>query len=361
VEDPVFHDLTRAVDPPVVTAALPGIGGILRARPEDFRVTELPSYAPDGREGAHLLLTMRKTGMSTEAALHEVARAVGLPRAAFGHAGLKDQNAVTLQWISAPAQARSALERFEHPRIELGAPLPHGNKLRRGHLEGNQFEIVVRELTASIEEAIARCRAKVARLREGGGLRNLYGPQRFGKEGVNARNGLAAIRAGARRRRGDLTVSAGQSALFNLYVLVRQSRGLLRRALAGDILKKTTTGGLFTCTDPEIDQGRMDAGELVVTGPIFGGKMRCPPSSTPAAILEEETLQRAGVPAAAISDLGRRAPGSRRPVLVQLDDLHVRAAPAVPDAGLAAGICVSVTLPPGSYATVLCRELQEGR
>jgi tRNA pseudouridine13 synthase len=360
VEDPVFHDLARAIDPPAVTAALPGIGGILRARPEDFCVKELPSYAPDGRENAHLLLTMRKTGMSTEAALHEVARAVGVPRAAFGHAGLKDQDAVTLQWISAPAEAKAALERFEHPSMELGALLPHGNKLRRGHLKGNQFEIVVRDPPAGIEEAIARCRAKIAALREGGGLHNFYGPQRFGKGGVNARNGLAAIRAGVRRRRGDLVVSAGQSALFNLYLLVRHSRGLLRRALAGDILKKTTTGGLFACTDPEVDQARMEAGELVVTGPIFGGRMRCPPSDTPAASLEEETLQRAGMPAAAISNLGRRAPGSRRPVLVQLDDVQVRAAPAIPDAGLAAGVCVTVTLPPGTYAVVLCRELQEG-
>lgn len=361
MEDPVFRDLARAVDPPVMTAELPGIGGILRARPEDFRVTELPAYGPDGREGAHLLLTMQKKGVSTEAALQEVARAVGLRRAAFGHAGLKDQDAITSQWVSAPAEARAALERFEHPRIELGRPHPHGNKLRRGHLDGNQFEIVVREPAVAIEEAIARAEAKIAFLRQGGGLPNFYGPQRFGRDGVNARRGLAVIRAGARRRRGDLIVSAGQSALFNLYLLLRHSRGLLRRALAGDILKKATTGGLFTCTDPEVDQARMDAGELVVTGPIFGGKMRCPPPSSPAASLEAETLERAGVPAAAVSDLGRRAPGSRRPVLVQLKRAQVRAAPAVTDAGLAAGVCVAVTLPPGTYATVLCRELQEGR
>jgi tRNA pseudouridine13 synthase len=304
---------------------------------------------------------MGKRGLSTEAALQEVARAVGLPRAALGYAGLKDQDAVTSQWISAPAGVRAALERFEHPRIELGAPEPHGNKLRRGHLKGNQFEIVVRDPRPSIEEAITRAEAKIASLRDGGGLHNFYGPQRFGKDGVNARRGLALIRAGARRRRGDLIVSAGQSALFNLYLLMRRSRALLRRALSGDILRKTTTGGIFTCDDPEIDQARMDDAELVVTGPIFGGKMRSPPPATPAARLEAETLERAGVSAAAVSDLGRRVPGSRRPVLVQLDDVHVRAAPAVPDAGLAAGIYMAVTLPPGTYATVLCRELQGGR
>lgn len=361
MEDAVPHDLTQALDPPLATEMLPGIGGVMRSRPEDFCVTELPAYAPDGRENAHLLLTMTKRGFSTEGALQEVARAVGLPRSVLGCAGLKDQDAVTSQWISAPAAARAALERFEHPRIELGPPQPHGNKLRRGHLQGNRFEIVLRDLAIPIAEALATAREKIDALRELGGLHNFYGPQRFGPGGANALRGLAAIRSRARRRRGDLIVSAGQSALFNLYLLTRRSRTLLQRALRGDILKKTASGGIFTCLDPEAEQGRVDTGELVVTGPMFGGRMRAPPPDTPAALLEHEILELAGVSSDAVSGLGRRAPGSRRALFAGLHDVHVRAAPAVPEAGLAPGVCVAVTLPPGTYATVLCRELQGGR
>ena len=36
------------IEPPLVTASLPGIGGRLRSRPEDFEVEEVPAYQPSG-------------------------------------------------------------------------------------------------------------------------------------------------------------------------------------------------------------------------------------------------------------------------------------------------------------------------
>ena len=50
--------------PPLLTADLPGCGGIIRAKNEDFEVDEVPSYEPCG-EGEHLYLWVEKRGMET--------------------------------------------------------------------------------------------------------------------------------------------------------------------------------------------------------------------------------------------------------------------------------------------------------
>jgi len=345
-------DLERLRDPPLQTADLPGIGGELRRRPEDFVVREIPAYGPDGRAGAHLLVLMKKRGLGSEDAVAEVARQLGVPRAEVGLAGLKDKDAVTEQWISLPAAAAARLAAFVHSDISLGTAHPHGNKLRRGHLRGNQFTIVVREPAVAPEEALARCRAKVERLRALGGLDNLYGEQRFG--GDNLTRGLAALARGRRRGRADFLLSAGQSALFNLYLLERRARGLMREVLRGDILKKTATGGLFECTDPAADKARLDAGELLITGPMFGSKMRAPGPDTPAGALEAEILARAGIDLASLQALGSTLEGTRRPL--QVAPLAVEMDLARDEHG--PGVVLCFELPSGSYATALLRELQ---
>jgi len=355
--EPAFQSLL--LDPPLQTADLPGIGGRIRLCPEDFAVREIPAYAPDGRPGAHLLLTLRKRGLGTEDAIVELSRQTGIPRPEIGLAGLKDKDAVTEQWISVPFAAGPRLAEFAHPAITLGPASPHGNKLRRGHLHGNYFTIVVRDLAVSGEEAARRVAAKRARLAELGGLANLYGSQRLGDSGSNLRRGLEALARGARRGRADFLLSAGQSALFNLYLLERRRRGLMRTVLAGDILKKTATGGLFTCSEPETDQARLDAGELGITGPMFGSKMRAPAPGTAADALERAILELAGISSAALKALGNKVEGTRRPLQLPLLDLELALAPA--SDALPPGLSLQFSLPAGSYATVLLQELQGPR
>ncbi len=352
--NPELH--TRLLDPPLQTAELPGIGGRIRMRPEDFSVRELPAYAPDGRVGAHLLFTLCKRGIGTEDAILELSRQTGIPRPEIGLAGLKDKDAVTEQWITVPFAAGPRLAEFSHTAITLGPPSAHGNKLRRGHLHGNRFALTVRALAVSGNESLARVAAKIARLTELGGLDNLYGSQRLGNDGGNLRRGLELLASGARRGKADFLLSAGQSALFNLYLLERRARGLTRTVLLGDILKKTATGGLFESHDPEIDQARLNAGELGITGPMFGSKMRGPSPGTAASALEQETLELAGISPEALKALGSKVEGTRRPLQLSALDLQVELADA--EGPLPAGLRLQFVLPAGSYATVLLQELQ---
>ncbi|MBK8262135.1 MAG: tRNA pseudouridine(13) synthase TruD [Nannocystis sp.] len=355
-------------DPPRQTADLPGVGGRIRARLEDFLVREIPAYPPDGREGAHLLLLLKKRGIGSEDALQVVAERCQIPRAELGLAGLKDTHAVTEQWISAPAAYRAALAAFEHPAIELGPAHPHGNKLRRGHLHGNVFELVLRDLAVPQPLALTRLAAKVSALHERGGLDNLYGEQRLGDGGRNLIRGLALLLGGGARgrRKADFLLSAGQSALFNLYLLERRARGLMRVVLRGDIMRKRATGGLFQSDDPALDQARFDAGELELTGPIFGSKMMAPAPGTPADALERAILDRVGLGPDQLRALGRKLPGTRRPLQLALTDLEIGPASAVELAstgsashnpGHSAGVSLRFSLPAGAYATALLHEL----
>lgn len=353
--------LLRAVEaPPRGSAELPDIGGLIRRRPEDFEVEELPAYEADGRPG-HLLVWLRKRSMTTQEALRELGRQLRLAHAEIGVAGLKDRDAVTRQQISVPDRAGPSIASFTHPNIELSDPRPHSHKLRRAHLRANCFRVVVRELPTQLEpgELADRVEAKLDHLRRWG-LRNYYGAQRFGKQARNLEPGLAAL-AGKRRRRGkgDLTLSAGQSALFNLYLSVRATRGLTHRVLTGDILQKRASGGMFECEDPGVDQARLDAGELVITGPMFGSKTRAPRPGTASAELEAEILAEAGLTRAKLAKLGRSAPGTRRRLLIWPEQLQFAVAPAVEaeERALGAGVELRFCLPPGSYATVLLREL----
>ena len=87
---------------PYLTPELPGVGGRIKARPEDFEVEEIPAYEPSGN-GDHLYLWIEKRDVGAEWFAREVARRLGISPGEVGTAGMKDRHAVTRQWVSVPA------------------------------------------------------------------------------------------------------------------------------------------------------------------------------------------------------------------------------------------------------------------
>src|ERR1700680_3393303 len=87
---------------PFLTAELPGIGGRLKERVDDFIVEEIPGYEPCG-EGDHLFLWVEKTGVAAEEFLRHSARALAVSPRVIGMAGLKDRRAITRQYVAVPA------------------------------------------------------------------------------------------------------------------------------------------------------------------------------------------------------------------------------------------------------------------
>ena len=330
-----------------LTAALPGTGGRLRASPEDFEVEEIPAYLPSGA-GEHLFLWIEKVGLDTPEAARRIASALGLQLAEVSWAGLKDRVAVARQWLSVPARAEAALAALEPtPELRVLAHARHGNKLRVGHLRGNRFRIRVRDAERPdvagpvVERLVAE------------GLPNAFGAQRFGR-GDTALRGLALVRGERLPSRPSaferkLYLSAYQALLFNRMLEARLGAGTLRCALAGDLMRKTDSGGLFVCREPEVDQARVERGEVAPTGPIFGWKMQRPEGEVDAA--EQAVLTAEALGPESFRRLGSIAEGTRRPFAVPVTDARWSIE--------GSAVELSFALPAGSYATVLLDEVMK--
>jgi tRNA pseudouridine13 synthase len=340
---------------PLITEDLGGTGGVLRSQPEDFVVTERPAYPPSGR-GEHVFVTIEKTGLSTFEAVKRMAAALGVRESDVGTAGLKDRHAITRQCLSFPRPVTpEAALALSLPDLRVLSALRHEHKLKTGHLRGNHFQLRVRGLAVDADLAASRAEAILGRLAQAPGTPNWYGEQRFGSFGDNAARGRALLGGGSGARGGNprekrLLLSAYQSELFNRYLSRRIRDGLYRTVIPGDILRKVETGGQFETTDPTVDQPRLDGGEIVPTGPMFGPEMRRPSADTAAAQAEEAILAEDQLTWEAWPR--RLAEGTRRPIAVPLKETSVR----VVDASV---IEITFCLPAGSYATAIAHEVMK--
>jgi tRNA pseudouridine13 synthase len=338
---------------PYLTAALVGTAGALRTVDDDFVVDEELPYAPSGA-GDHVFARIEKRGMTTVDAARALARALGVRDRDIGIAGMKDRHAVTRQWLSLPPPvAPEQAIAVELPGVRVIEAHRHPHKLRTGHVRANRFVLRVRGVDAGAAE---RARQILAALSVPPGAPNWYGEQRFGRDGDNAARGRALVSGerplGRDRRLDRLMISALQSQLFNDWLTARIGDGLYRAVLAGDVLHKRG-GGMFVSDDPATDQARLAAGELVVTGPMFGDRMRSPGDASPALAREAEVLARAGIPREAFSSVRALAEGTRRDAAVEVAGATVA---AVDGSTLEVGFA----LPGGAYATAVMREVMKG-
>ena len=337
-----------AMNPPLLTPDLPGCGGVIRARDEDFEVEEVPSYEPSG-SGEHLFLWIEKRGMAPEYFSRTIAQRLGTHPGNIGTAGLKDRHAVTRQWVSVPKDCEPRVAKLDGDGIRVLRTGLHNNKLKPGHLHGNRFNILIRNTDASKQESVG---AIVGRIREQG-LPNFYGPQRFGRGGSTVELGFQCLAGRAPKRIRPFlfrfALSAVQSLLFNDYLGRRLRDGLYRTVLDGDVMAKWPFGGMFVAKDVAAEQARFDAKEIVTAGPMYGTKTF--PAEGTAAAREEAVLRDNGMSLASFGGFGKLVLGTRRHNMVYLDDLT---AVWEPD-----GLRLRFTLPAGCYATVLLREVMK--
>lgn len=331
---------------PYLTPSIAPIDAEFRSTPEDFEVEELPAYGPSG-SGEHVFAFIEKRGLTTKDAVRLLCERVGMDPRSAGWAGLKDRHAVARQWISIQGASPDALRRAEVEGIRVLQAVPHTQKLRTGHLRANRFRIRLREVDP---ERIADLR-RLLSVVEAQGLPNYYGEQRFGRDGDNASRALTWVLGDARPPRSafqrKLQMSAIQSEIFNRCVADRVQSSTLGKVFRGDLMKKHESGGLFVAPDVENTQARADAWEISPTGPMFGAKMRWPERE--ARDREEALLEASGLNREALAKWKRLAPGTRRFVRIP-----------VPDLGLTVSdntVALDFTLPAGSYATILVREI----
>ena len=157
----------------------PGIGGRIKAFPEDFVVIEEP--LPSVFEGKrYAIFLLKKRNWDTMTAIKEIAKRAGISHRDIGFAGTKDRHAVTYQYISVPIDAKDKVEGVQIRDVELKF-VSYGRFIKLGHLLGNRFRIIVRDVN---EKAFGRTKEIIGELREKGGFPNYFGYQRFGERRV---------------------------------------------------------------------------------------------------------------------------------------------------------------------------------
>jgi tRNA pseudouridine13 synthase len=334
--------------------------GVIKTTPEDFLVEELALYPPSG-EGDHLYLRFTKRNLPTDIAVRMFARALGVDARDIGVAGLKDKVGITTQTISIPvgrnpAELETRVAALALDGITVHEARRHTNKLRTGHLAGNRFTIVIRDLDEASVSGVVSTLERIGRE----GAPNAFGTQRFGREQDNAQRARSWLRGewsgprDGRQRR--FLFSSLQSAIFNDVLRRRLDEGTWLTPLAGDVLQKEDSGGLFVCEDVVADRERATRGEVTPTGPMVGVKMRAP-TGAPLALETEVTKAwlGEGFDLASVRHLGE---GTRRPLRTLVQEMRIEVVPAAPAAVSGAreqrpSVRVYFVLPKGAYATTV--------
>ncbi|HJU05923.1 MAG TPA: tRNA pseudouridine(13) synthase TruD [Nitrospiraceae bacterium] len=336
---------------PFLTAAVGGIGGIVRYELEDFRVTERPLYLPCG-QGEHFYLRITKRGLSTPDMVSHLASVFGVKAQCIGVAGFKDARAVTTQMVSVQGVPPDTIARLQPNDAILAVEMlgRHRNRLRTGHHAGNHFALIVRHVNAAAAASVPA----ILELLLSRGVPNYFGPQRQGRDGLNHEKGAALLRDVKRRGRMPRQqrlwfLHAYQSFLFNQILAARIER--IDRVLAGDWAMKHVNGACFHVESAEIEQGRVDRFEISPTGPLFGS--RAPWASGEPGELERAVVAEVGETPESLSQAAAACGfrGERRPLRVRLEDLEWSLRGST--------LTLSFSLPPGAYATSVLRELMK--
>ena len=337
---------------PCAISGANGVQGTLKAAPEHFQVTETLPYPPCGR-GPHIYVTLRRALWNTVDVARKLGDALDVSMRNIGWGGMKDRRALTTQTFSVcmkPGTVEEDVQKClrDHTPFEILNIDRHTNKIKLGHVRANRFEILLAGSPSGHDLQTATATAKALRRN---GLPNFYGEQRFGDgyRNVSHAAGLFEKNRLKRTPQGKFWISVLQAAWFNIWLAERMERGDFHRMMAGDIAKKTDTGGMFTVDTAEagIEPDRFDRRELTYCGPIFGRKMK--PASGEAGKIEDDLLRRLGLDAERLK--GLKSPGSRRAALLWLEEIRIESSPE--------GLWFFFTLPSGSYATTLMREFTQ--
>lgn len=329
------------------------ISGNLKTEPCDFIVEEIPVYLPCG-DGEHFYLWIEKEGLSAEQLLIHLSKSLEVKRSDIGVAGLKDRHAITRQWISVPGHCENLIDRVPTESVRVLQTSRHQNKLKSGHLRGNKFTLMIRNVDQTMLEHAFDKREQILQL----GVPNYFGTQRFGinaetlalgEQLVRGEKDPQSIPPQRRKFLTRLALSSVQSALFNLVLAERIRNGTTHRVQLGDVLQVTASGGPFVCTDPATDQTRFDRREVVTSGPIFGPKMKT--ATDLPGELESGMLKQFALTSADFERFKKLTAGTRRPFLLWLEDLELQVVPV--------GLQFRFSLPSGAYATVVMREFLE--
>ena len=315
---------------------------LLKAECADFVVKEQLGYDMSG-DGEFVAVKVRKTDCNTLFVGEQLAKFAGISARNMSYAGLKDRKAITEQWFSLqmPGQPTPDFSQFSLEGVEILEVTRHQWKIRIGSLQGNHFEILLRNAEETDE-----LKVRLDFLAKNG-FPNYFTEQRFGRDGNNLTQALrwanGEIKVKDRNKR-SFYLSAARSEIFNLIVAKRIELGLAQQVLNGDILQLNGSHSWFVVDESEDLaqlQQRLAQQDVLLTAPLIGEEEKS------AVDFENEIFAQHQ----ALFDLMRqeRMKAARRAILMQPQHFQWQFEPN--------GLRLKFYLPAGSYATALIREL----
>ena len=315
---------------------------LLKAECADFVVKEQLGYDMSG-DGEFVAVKVRKTDCNTLFVGEQLAKFAGISARNMSYAGLKDRKAVSEQWFSLqmPGQPTPDFSQFSLEGVEILEVTRHQRKIRIGSLQGNHFEILLRNAEETDE-----LKVRLDFLAKNG-FPNYFTEQRFGRDSNNLTQALrwanGEIKVKDRHKR-SFYLSAARSEIFNLIVSKRMELDLAQQILLGDILQLNGSHSWFLVDESEDLaqlQQRLAQQDVLLTAPLIGEEEKS------AVDFENEIFAQYQALFALMRQ--ERMKAARRPILMQPQQFQWQFEPN--------GLRLQFDLPAGSYATALIREL----
>ena len=317
--------------------------GRLKAEFADFIVREELGY-PLAGEGEFVAVKVRKTNANTLFVGEQLAKFVGISVKNMSYAGLKDRHAVTEQRFCLHLAGKETpdFSAFECEGVEILEVTRHNRKIRTGALEGNHFELLLRDVVETDE-----LKQRLNQLQEIG-FPNYFTEQRFGRDGHNltqAQRWASGEISVKDRKKRSFYLSAARSEVFNLVVSQRIADQQMQTVLLGDYLQLAGSNSFFEVKAEDLmqSQQRLDENDVLLTAPLIGENslQQNGNECEEAIVAQHENL---------INLMKKeRMNAARRAMLCKLQDLRWQFEPE--------GLRLTFFLNSGSYATGLVREL----
>jgi len=338
----------RIINPPRMRGAVLPVA-VMRSLDDDFQVEEVPAYQLTG-SGEHAWLWLEKRGLSSPQMISLLSRELRIRGGEIGLAGQKDRWAVTRQFVSVPGRCAESAAGISLPELKVLSVTMHRNKLKTGHLKGNRFIITLRGDQQPFTDAdLAAVQSRIAELQTEG-FPNYYGPQRFGRGGQTLNDGLRLLQGrmpkdywpeDQSRTLKRLSLSAVQSAVFNLTTAVRVEAGTVGTPQEGDVVIRR--GGI----KPFLLPPGQSTADYLPAGPMPGPEMTVAAGD----VLQQEqsAMQLLGLHAGVFSRFAKLTSGARRRMLEFPENIGAEL--------VEGALRISFSLPPGTFATSLLAEV----
>lgn len=160
-----------------LTKDVPGIGGKLRKRVEDFVVEEVPLPPPPDAEGKYVVAKVRHRNWEANRLVKRMASNLRVGRGRVAFAGTKDGRSVATQMMSFDA-AIEDVRALAIPDVEILDTYTSKRMIEIGNLIGNRFDILISDVER--DDAPDLCGQVSGQLARVGGFPNFFGVQRFG-------------------------------------------------------------------------------------------------------------------------------------------------------------------------------------